>query len=142
MKNNRLNKYIAMLVLTVAAVAFALVPTSAQAQIKGAQKLIGLKTADDLKHLEPGDMIVMSCPKCKDTYVSVVDTAAKGSLEKTKNVAVHLCPSCSTQIELKGWGRPAKEVLVHKCSTCGSEKVNCCVLKKDTLGTTSGMKEK
>jgi Zn ribbon nucleic-acid-binding protein len=142
MKNNRLSKYLAMAVIAIAVVGFILTPASAQAQVRGAQKLISLKTTEDLSHLEPGDMIVMSCHKCKDTYVSVVDTEAKGSLEKTKNVAVHLCPTCSTEIKLKGWGKSAKEVLVHKCNMCGSEKVNCCILKKNTVETTPGMEKK
>jgi len=140
MKISGLCKFVAMASLALAPVSFVFTPTTAVAQIKGAQRLIPLRTAEDLSSLQPGDTIIMSCPKCKDTYASVVDTSIKGG-DKTKDVTMHLCPTCDMRMITKGTGRTATSKLVHTCKTCGSKKVTCCVMKKDGAFT-PGMGEK
>jgi hypothetical protein len=128
--------------LALAAVGFVSVPISAQAQQKGAEKLMQLpkiNTVEALQSLEPGDTIVMSCPKCKDTYATVVEKSFKGVKgDEQKTVTVHLCSACETKLVTKGHGRSAETVVVHTCKACGSKDVSCCAMKKGA-GPTKGM---
>ena len=130
------------LLLVAAIAALALVPTLTMAQDKGAYKLLPLRTAENLQQVEAGDTIVMSCPKCKDTYAAVTTKTLKGmQVEEVKTVVNHLCPTCSTTIKTEGMGRNAKNSLVHTCNSCGSEEVSCCLMKKNG-GPTTGMEDK
>ena len=116
-------------------------PSVTQAQMKGAQRLMKLQAAEDLQNVEAGDTIVMSCPKCKDTYVQVVDKSLKGlKTGELKKTPLHLCDSCDTKIVTEGEGKQAKETLFHTCKTCGSHDVSCCLMKKHP-GTTKGMEQ-
>ena len=118
-------------------------PASLQAadQVKGAQLLMKpIKTADDLGKLEPGDMVAMSCPKCKTITVTYVE-ASKGAIKEEKATQKHLCPGCGTTIKTEGRGKTAKDVVVHVCKTCGSEDAFCCVMKKGS-SPTKGMEKK
>ena len=112
---------------------------AALAQQKGAEKLVQvqqIKTVQDLQTIEKGDMIVMSCPKCKDTAATVVERTFKGAtVEQLKTTPIHLCPTCSAKIVTKGHGKQAKDVLMHTCSTCGSKDAFCCVMKKGATST-------
>ena len=109
-------------------------------QVKGAQLLMKpIKTADDIGKLEPGDMVAMSCPKCKNITVTYVQPS-KGHIKEEKATQKHLCPGCDTTIKTEGTGKLAKDVVVHTCKTCGSEDAFCCVLKKGS-GTTKGMEK-
>jgi hypothetical protein len=115
---------------------------TAQAQEKGAQKLMQLKpikTTQDIEALQPGDAVVMSCPKCKTITVNYVETT-KGHIKDGKVKQEHLCPGCETKIETKGVGKVAKNEVAHVCKKCGSEDLMCCVLKKGS-GSTKGMEK-
>ena len=114
----------------------------AVAQEKGAEKLTQLKpikTTQDIEALQPGDAVVMSCPKCKTITVTYVETI-KGHIKEEKTKQEHLCPGCETRIVTKGVGRAAKDEVVHVCKKCGSKDVMCCVMKKGS-GPTKGMPE-
>jgi hypothetical protein len=117
---------------------------SAQAP-KGGEQLMQLpkiNTVEALRTVAAGDTIVMSCPKCKDTYATVVEKSFKGAnQEELKNVTVHLCSACDTKMVTKGHGKSAKDVLVHTCKACGSKDVSCCVMKRG-VAPTPGMEEK
>ena len=127
-----------MLLIAVVAL-LALLPSLAMAQEKGATKLMQLRTAEDLQQVEAGDTIVMSCPKCKDTYATVVTKSLKGMpANQISNVVKHLCPTCTTSIKTKGVGKNAKNTLMHTCNSCGSKDVSCCLMKKGG-GPTTGM---
>ncbi len=103
------------------------------------RRLLPIRTTQDLQQIEDGDSILMSCPKCKDTYVSVVIKSPKGSQpDETRAMLKHLCPTCETTIKTEGSGKNAKNKLVHTCNTCGSTKVTCCLMKKNG-GPTTGM---
>jgi hypothetical protein len=116
-------------------------PTAARAQMKGAQRLMKLQTVEDLQHVEKGDIIVMSCPKCKETYAQVVDKSLKGlKAGEMKDVPIHLCDKCDTKIVTQGSGHQAKDTLVHSCKECGTQDVSCCLMKKNG-GATKGMVE-
>jgi len=118
---------------------------TAQAQDKGSAKggagllLKPIKTAQDIEALQPGDAVVMSCPKCKTITVSYVETT-KGHLKEQKVKHDHLCPGCGTTIETKGVGKGATSEVTHVCKKCGAKEVMCCVLKKGG-GLTKDMEE-
>jgi hypothetical protein len=129
-----------LLLATIAALA--LIPSLSMAQEKGATRLMKLQKVEDLQQVEAGDTILMSCPKCKDTYATVVTKSMKGMQPDQINTVVkHLCPTCSTSIKTEGTGKNAVNKLVHTCNSCGSDQVTCCLMKKDG-GPTAGMEEK
>jgi hypothetical protein len=142
---SNLRRSIVFASLALALVGLIFAPGIANAQQKGAEKLMQMKpvkTVEDLQTLEPGDMIVMSCPKCKESTGTVVEKTFKTAHpEDLKTIQIHLCPSCDTKIVTKGHGKQAKDVLVHTCKTCGSKDAFCCVMKKGS-STTEGMTEK
>ena len=116
--------------------------TNAADQVKGAQLLMKPMTVGDVNKLEPGDMVAMSCPKCKTITVTYIDKTTKGAIKEEKATQKHLCAGCETIIKTEGRGKQAKDVVVHVCKTCGSEDAFCCVMKKGS-GPTQGMdKEK
>jgi len=121
------------------------VPMSAQDQGSakgGAQKLMRpVRTLQDLEDLKPGDMMVMSCPKCKDVTVTYVEPTFKAMEPKEKVTTRHTCPSCSTTSTVVGHGKAKKDVLKHVCGTCGSKDAFCCVMKKGS-DPTKGMERK
>lgn len=120
--------------------------TSIQAQEKGSarggatQLLKPIKTVGDIEALQPGDAVVMSCPKCKTMTVNYVETT-KGHIKEEKVKQAHLCPGCETKIQTTGYGKAKKDEVVHVCQKCGSKDVMCCVMKKGS-GTTPGMEDK
>jgi hypothetical protein len=140
----RLVRGVAAASVALAVIGMMSAPSSAWAQ-KGGEKLMQLnqvKTFEDLQALDAGDTLVMSCPKCKTTWVKVVEKTFKGAkAEELKSVEVDLCDSCTTKIVTKGSGKSAQNVLVHTCKTCGSKQAFCCVKKKGA-GPTMGMEEK
>lgn len=130
------------LLLITAVAVLALLPSLTMAQEKGATKLMKLQTVQDLQQVEVGDTIIMSCPKCQDTFATVVTKPMKGMQpDQIKTVVQHLCPTCSTTIKTEGVGKHTKDTLVHTCNTCGSADVSCCLMKKDG-GATMGMGDK
>lgn len=132
-------------VLTVASLLSLPTLSFAQEQVKGAQKLIQLnaiKTVADAQAVQAGDMVVMSCPKCKNSWVTVVEPATKtGVKAETKVVARHECPGCQHKWVTEGHGKAKTDKLVHVCKQCGSEDAFCCVMKKGD-GPTPGMEKK
>lgn len=117
-------------------------PVTMQAadQVKGAQLLMKpIKAGEDIAKLEPGDMVAMSCPKCKTITVTYVETI-KGHIKEEKATQRHLCPGCETTIKTEGQGKSAKDLVVHVCKQCGSKDAFCCVMKKGS-GPTKGMVE-
>jgi hypothetical protein len=128
-----------LLIATIAALA--MIPSLSIAQEKGATKLMKLQTVPDLQQVESGDTILMTCPKCKDTYAVVVTKSMKGMQpDQINTVLKHLCPTCSTTIKTEGVGKNAVNKLVHTCNSCGSEDVSCCLMKKGG-GSTAGMED-
>ena len=131
------------LLLIAAVAALAMLPnlTMAQQQIKGAQMLRPLQKVEDLQQVEAGDTIIMSCPKCTNTFATVVTKSMKGmQREQINTVVQHMCPTCSTTIKTEGMGKNAVNKLVHTCNACGSTDVTCCLMKKNG-GATMGMED-
>ena len=102
--------------------------------------LVRIQTVEDVQQIEAGDTIVMTCPKCKDTYTQVVKTSMRGTTEETLRTGTHLCSACDSHMVTQGQGKQAKNVMVHTCKACGSEDVSCCLMKKGS-GPTPGMEE-
>jgi hypothetical protein len=139
---HNLCRFIAVAGFALAVVGVVCPPGAFAAEGKGASKLMPVKTVEDLQTIEKGDVLVMSCPKCKDTYTTVVKTSFKGmKREELETAVIHLCPSCETKIVTTGPGKSKKDKLVHSCKTCSSEDAFCCVMKKGS-GPTPGMEEK
>ena len=134
--------------LALAVVAVVLVPADSSAQDKGSAKGGGqqlmkpVRTPQDLGELKPGDMMVMSCPKCKNVTVSYVEPTFKATEPKDKVKAQHTCPGCNTSVTVEGHGKAKKDVLKHVCMTCGSKDAFCCVMKKGSDPTKGMEKEK
>ena len=130
------------LLLIAAIAALAMLPNLTMAQqVKGAQLLMPIKTVQDFQQVEAGDTILMSCPKCKNTYATVATRSMKGiQNEEIKTVVNHLCPSCTTTIKIEGVGKNAVNKVVHTCNTCGSTEMTCCLMKKNG-GPTTGMED-
>ncbi len=120
-------------------------PLLAQDQEKGATKLMKLKpitTVADADAVQPGDTVVMSCPKCKNSWVTVVTPPTKsGAKPESSIVSRHDCPGCEHKYATEGHGKMKTEKITHVCKMCGSEDAFCCVMKKGT-GPTPGMQKK
>lgn len=125
---------------------FVWLPASSFAQDKGAAKLIQLnriQTVGDAQAVQPGDTVVMSCPKCKDSWLTVVEKPGKqGAKPETTAVMRHECPGCEHRIVTEGQGKQATTKIVHTCKNCGSEDASCCVMKKSAGKPTPGMEKK
>ena len=125
-----------LLSIALAAVAVILSAADSSAQEKGTAKggatqlMRPVRTPQDLGDLKPGDMMVMSCPKCKNVTVSYVEPTFKATEPKEKVKNQHTCPSCGTTTAVEGHGKAKKDVLKHVCTTCGSKDAFCCVVKK------------
>lgn len=145
MKKNQLCNCLVRFGLALALAAVAWLPSQALAQEKGATKLMQLKRLDtnaDVEKLEAGDTVVMSCPKCKETWVTVVEKPMKGAgVTEKKNIARHECPGCDSKLVTEGVGKQATTKVQHTCKKCGSTDAFCCVMKKGT-GPTAGMEDK
>lgn len=128
--------------IIVAVATLSFLASHGMAQEKGGERLMKLQrlnTVADVQKVEAGDTIVMSCPKCKDTWVTVVQPTGKvAKPTESKSVMRHACPGCNTKIVTQGVGKQAENKVVHVCKQCGSEEVSCCVMKKGT-GPTKGM---
>ena len=100
-----------------------------------------IRTLADLSAVQAGDMMVMSCPKCKNVSISYVEPTFKAMETRDKVKTQHTCPGCSTAITVEGHGKAKKNVLKHICMSCGSKEASCCVMKKGGEPT-KGMEEK
>ena len=100
-----------------------------------------IRTLADLSAVQPGDMMVMSCPKCKNFSVSYVEPSFKAVEPKEKVKAHHTCPGCNTTIAVEGHGKAKRDVGKHVCMACGSKEASCCVMKKGGEPT-KGMEKK
>ena len=122
---NKLSRTLVIVALTVAAAVT--LPTAMMAQEKGAQKLLGVKVA---KSAPADSAAVMSCPKCTDNYVTVVDKSIRGANANQKSTVVaHGCPTCDTKVTTKGVGKTATDVVSHSCGM-SSKGPACCAAKK------------
>jgi hypothetical protein len=141
--NNSVTRLFRPVLLAVVA-GLALLANSVAADEKGAEKLMklqNLNTVADVQKVAAGDTVVMSCPKCKDSWATVVQTTGKAANpSEARNVVRHACPGCGTKIVTEGAGKQAQDKVVHTCKHCGSKDAFCCVMKKGAAPT-KGMEE-
>jgi predicted RNA-binding Zn-ribbon protein involved in translation (DUF1610 family) len=121
-------------VLVMAALAAALFTSSnavaAEVQTKGgASKLMNIKTVGDIEALRPGDIVVMTCPKCETVMETRIDSSPKGAGRVESKVAVHGCPGCGAKWETVGVGKAKTDKVTHVCSHCGAKGAVCAVKK-------------
>ena len=146
-RTNQITRLLTSILAVTAVSGLILLPVQTFAQSKGdgAAKLIQLKsikTVADAEAVAPGDTVVMSCPKCKDSWMTVVPTPGKtGAVPDTKQVVRHECPGCEQKYLTEGHGKAKTDKLVHVCKHCGSEDAFCCVMKKGAAPT-PGMEKK
>ena len=114
----------------------------ANAQEKGATRLLRLSGALAEPKSAPSDYKPMSCAKCKDEYVRRVDWSARGANKPTITVAKHLCEGCGTDWNVVGHGKAKVSVASHKCTSCGEASLACCNTKKSADVATKGMEKK
>lgn len=82
----------------------------------------------EVKTLKHGGTTAMACAKCKSVPFRNV-TTEKGRI---KNVTVgekHVCPGCTTTIEVAGVGKGKHDVVKHVCTTPGDASTLCCATK-------------
>lgn len=95
----------------------------------GATRLMTIKTVGDIEALKPGDVVVMSCPKCETMMETRIERSPKGAGGAESKVAVHGCPGCGAKWETTGTGKAKSDKVTHVCSHCGSEGAMCAVKK-------------
>ena len=113
--------------LAVAVALFTVSATAANAQAKGASKLLQLSAPKVTPVAIVSDHKPMPCANCKDNFVTIPDTEIKGAGAKalvtggspTRIVAKHLCGSCANEWVVKGHGKAKVSVPAHKCASCG-----------------------
>ncbi len=131
-----IRKFVVATVLAAAFVTMAPSQALAQRGTEHSMQSHPIKTSQDIDALKPGDLVAMSCPKCKDVTFSYVDTG-RGANNPAKTGTKHTCPACKTTIETTGSGKAASDAVKHVCSKCGSDMAYCCAVKKGDL--TKGM---
>jgi predicted RNA-binding Zn-ribbon protein involved in translation (DUF1610 family) len=95
----------------------------------GGTKMMPLKNVSDIEALQPGDTVVMACPKCQDIIETRIERPPKGAGATETKVAAHGCPGCGAKWETVGAGKAKTEKVTHVCSHCGSDAAFCVVKK-------------
>ena len=135
-KNFRSTLIHSTLALAVAGLAW--LPGRAMAQEKGGERLMQLSARKSVAvstSVEPDATVAMSCPKCKDKWVTVMQPLGKGSQREVNIVPQHQCPTCQTKIVIDGVGKQAKQKVTHLCKNCGSQDLSCCATKTGAAPT-------
>ena len=129
--NNRVGLRGILATATLAAALFTSInAVAADVQTKGgATKLMNIKTVGDIEALQPGDTVVMACPKCETVMETRIDRSPKGAGGTESKIAVHGCPGCGAKWETVGAGKAKTDKVKHICSHCGSEGAICVVKK-------------
>jgi hypothetical protein len=116
---------IGLLTLTLANVA------AADTAKGGGKRLTELSTVAKIAAVEPGDIVVTACPKCKTVVHNRIKSTAKGGGSAVEKIALHGCPGCGAKVEVTGHGKAKVDKVTHVCSHCGSGDAFCSALKKD-----------
>lgn len=104
-----------------------LLPSATLADGKGASKLMKSDTVSATNQAVAGKPAAMTCPYCKDVFVTVPERSSKGGqLASMHSVAKHLCPACSTKITTVGVGKAKTDRVDHTCGDSAGSKSSCC----------------
>jgi hypothetical protein len=124
---------IPLLAAAVALSALILSASGADTAKGGGLKLMQLSTVGQVQAVEAGDVVVMTCPKCKTVTYTQVKATAKGGGSAIETVAAHGCPGCGAKFETTGHGKAKEDKVTHVCTHCSSKQAFCSVLKKKDL---------
>ena len=141
MKTNRINTLGRLTGMTIALAVFAGIGGLANAQEKGATRLLRMTGSLVEPKSAPSNHKSMSCAKCKDEYVRRVDWTARGANKPTVTVVRHGCEGCGNTWVVSGHGKAKTNEAVHKCTSCGEASLACCATTKDAKAT-KGMEKK
>jgi len=142
MKTNRISTLARLTGITIALAVFGGIGGLANAQEKGATRLLRQTGALVEPKSAPSEYKPMTCAKCKDEYVSRVDWTARGANKPTILVARHLCDGCGNTWAVSGHGKAKTTTAVHTCTSCGVESLACCSTSKSGAAATKGMEKK
>ena len=134
MKNESPNiKGLTAFVATIALAAAISSPSISIAQEKGAAQLIQHNRFGAVQKtgaVQAVDTKAMTCPKCKDSWVTIVQKSCKTGVKPDSiKVQRHECPGCNTKLVTQGTGKHAVTKILHVCDKCGSADAFCCVTK-------------
>jgi hypothetical protein len=106
-----------------ASIALMALPSSAVPQLKGGEVLVKL-TRSHLTTTAPakvaGEKLAMTCPMCKDHYLSVEQASGKMGRRENATVVRHDCKTCENRLAVTGQGKAKKEIAVHVCGEVGN----------------------
>jgi hypothetical protein len=110
----------------IAVALFTVSATAANAQEKGAARLLQLNAPKATAPATTSDYKPMSCAHCKDAVITVRESDTKGAGARTlvsagapsKAIAKHLCNACSNEWVVSGHGKATTFQAVHKCASC------------------------
>ena len=151
LKINRINTLARLCGMTIALALWAGVVGMANAQEKGATRLLRLSGTLVEPKSAPSGYKPISCAKCTDRVVVVKDNVpTKGAGARallaggvpTKNVTTHECDGCGNTWVLRGHGKAKTMTAVHTCTSCGAESLACCSTSKSGIAATKGMEKK
>jgi ribosomal protein S27E len=151
MKTNPINTLARLCGLTVTMALLAGVSGIANAQEKGASKLLQLTATSVEPKSTSSDYKSMSCPKCKDTTVEVKENVAtKGAGASTllaggvptRLVSRHECGGCGNEWVVSGHGKATTVTAIHTCTSCGAKSLACCSTSSSGVAATKGMEKK
>ena len=158
MKTNLINTLARVSSLAIVLALFSGVSGIANAQEKGASKLLQLtatsfeptSATSDYKQPATSDYKSMSCSMCKDIAVGVkenVPTKGAGASAllaggvTTRLVSTHACPGCGNEWVVSGHGKAATATAIHTCTSCGATSLACCSTSKSSVAATKGMEK-
>lgn len=151
MKINRINTLARLCGMTIALALFSGVAGMANAQEKGATRLLRLSGTLVEPKSAPSDYKPMSCAKCTDRILEVKDNLpTKGAGARTllaggvptKRVSTHECEGCGNTWVVSGHGKAKTSTAVHTCTSCGAASLACCSTSNSGITATKGMEKK
>jgi hypothetical protein len=109
-------------------------PTTGVAENKGGNQILALasrQSSETPRGQQPTVSTSVSCPKCKDSWASVVEKTGKAVQPEVRHeVQRHECSGCNDTTVTKGHGKAAATEAMHTCSLGEKQNTSCCVTKK------------
>lgn len=121
MKLQRLTRRNHSAILALAIVGL-LAPGAIVAQEKGATRLMQFAPRHEVQAAPKTAAPMMTCPKCKDSWVTVIEKTGKAVEPERKHwLQKHECPGCSTVLVAEGHGKAKTTRWTHQCSECNAK---------------------
>jgi hypothetical protein len=126
------SKHLTRGVAGLAAIALMLLPAIGLAQGRGATQLMKPSVPKAVaveKATAANDATTVTCPKCTDRIITVVQTPVRGVGVQTKQIAQHQCSDCTKKFVTEGHGKARVTKAVHLCQNADMQPATCCVKK-------------